>query len=639
MDRVRRFKLLLWSICGLAFAVAFRRFLLGLGSSTNLNDGTPWGLWVGFDVMGGVALAAGGFVITATVYILKKEEFHPIVRPAVLTAFLGYAAVAVGLLADLGLPWHIWHPTIYWQHHSALFEVAWCVMLYLTVLALEFLPVPLESFPRLGKIRNFLVKNRLILVILGIMLSTLHQSSLGTLFLIMPYRLHALWYTPILPLLFFISAISLGLMMVSMESLITSYLYRREPETHLLTKLCKVAAWVLGGYLIVRILDLLVRGEYLAIFENSWQSWWFIIEILISAIIPIVLFTSKLTRGKLGWITLGVVSGVSGFVLNRLNVGGIAMAGTTDSFYFPAWTEFAISAGVVSGAALVFLFAIEHFNVWEHPPRDEEDEKPYTLPRFAPVGTIWLGDPHTAGMKRNSMAFVVAAAFGFSLLPFSSLESKGLIKTPANSARGKDIMQIDANRDGFFVTFDHKKHENSLGQTQSCAVCHHAKLPADEQTSCAACHQDVYLVTCIFDHEKHKTWLGGNQSCTQCHPAGQNRSVDTAVECNHCHNAEDASLVLAVQESPIRMDQLNMAGSYVDAMHGLCVTCHKEIAERIYRPLHGTCTTCHPFVAEESKYEWDKLTQTTASPRWVISTPLLQENIDVEKLKESVAAQ
>ncbi|NQU04888.1 MAG: polysulfide reductase NrfD, partial [Calditrichaeota bacterium] len=206
MNRVRNFKMILWMITGLAAAAGAARYIFGLGAATNLTDATPWGLWIGFDVMSGVALAAGGFVITASVYIFKLDKFHEITRPAVLTAFLGYIAVAVGLLFDLGLPWNIWHMMIYWNLHSPLFEVGWCVMLYLTVLALEFIPVPLEEFPRLGAIRNFLVKFRLPLVIAGIALSTLHQSSLGSLFLIMPYQVHPLWYTPILPILFFISA-------------------------------------------------------------------------------------------------------------------------------------------------------------------------------------------------------------------------------------------------------------------------------------------------------------------------------------------------------------------------------------------------------------------------------------------------
>jgi Ni/Fe-hydrogenase subunit HybB-like protein len=160
MSRVHKLKLILWPVAGLATAVAIARFAFGLGSTTNLSDGTPWGLWVGFDVMGGVALAAGGFIMTATVYIFHLERFHSIVRPAVLTAFLGYVAVVAGLMFDLGLPWNIWHMIVFWNPHSPLFEVGWCVMLYLTVLTLEFLPVPAERFAALTRIRTTLLRLR-----------------------------------------------------------------------------------------------------------------------------------------------------------------------------------------------------------------------------------------------------------------------------------------------------------------------------------------------------------------------------------------------------------------------------------------------------------------------------------------------
>ena len=632
MDRVRTVKLVLWSICGLAFAVAIRRFLLGLGSSTALNDGTPWGLWVGFDVMGGVALAAGGFVITATFYILKKDEFKSVIRPAVLTAFLGYVAVAVGLMADIGLPWNIWHPMVYWQHHSALFEVAWCVMLYLTVLALEFLPIPLESTSWLAGLRRFLVKHRLALVVLGIMLSTLHQSSLGTLFLIVPHRLHPLWYSPILPVLFFVSAVSLGLMMVTLESLVSHYLYKRQTEVHLLSKLCRCAAWILGGYLVIRILDLTVRGSLPYLFEGTWESGWFAMEIAISVIIPIVLFTHRWTRGTVGGLAVGSVLGVAGFVLNRLNVGGIAMIRAAQSSYFPAWTEFAISAGVVSGAALVFLYAVENFNVWRERPQDEE-KIPHRMPRFDPVDSVWLGDPAAAGAKRYSLGFVIAAAVGFSFSSFSSLDSQGLQETPAEKSRGQDVLRIDANRDAYFVTFEHKRHEDSLGVAESCGICHHANVPGDKHTACNECHRDVYLPTPIFNHRRHQDWWGGNESCVQCHPAGENKMASNTKPCQECH-IED--MALAVEMSPIGMEDYE-ACSYTDAMHGLCVTCHKEIADRIDRAEHGLCGTCHPAIPDEALTEWEKRIRATASHRWVISVPLLPDNIDTEQLRRTVS--
>jgi len=194
MNRVQNTKTVLWTLVGLAAAVGLTRFIFGLGATTNLTDATPWGLWIGFDVMAGVALAGGGFVLTAFFYIFKQEKYHSLARPAVLTAFLGYLAVIFGLTFDVGLPWNLWHMLIHWNPHSPLFEVGWCVMLYTAVLLLEFLPVPLENTSRWAKIREFLVKFKLPLVLLGIMLSTLHQSSLGSLFLIMPHHLHPFEY-------------------------------------------------------------------------------------------------------------------------------------------------------------------------------------------------------------------------------------------------------------------------------------------------------------------------------------------------------------------------------------------------------------------------------------------------------------
>jgi len=268
--KVRIVKSILWFIMGAAAVVAVARFYRGLGSSTAMSDTTPWGLWIGFDVMGGVALAAGGFVVAATVYVFRRDQCHAVARSAVLTAFLGYVAVAVGLLFDLGLPWNIWRPMFHWQHHSALFEVAWCVMLYLAVLALEFSPVVLEKSP-FQKLYKFAKALTLPLVILGIMLSTLHQSSLGTLFMIMPFRLHPLWYSPLLPLIFFVSAVGLGLAMVCVESLFSSWLYDRKVERPLLNGLAKAAVWVLSLYCLIRIGDTCWTGTGRAT-SSSWSS-------------------------------------------------------------------------------------------------------------------------------------------------------------------------------------------------------------------------------------------------------------------------------------------------------------------------------------------------------------------------------
>ncbi|MEK7448726.1 MAG: NrfD/PsrC family molybdoenzyme membrane anchor subunit, partial [Planctomycetota bacterium] len=197
----------------LGAVMAVYRFAKGLGASTNLSDTFPWGLWIGVDVLSGVALAAGGFTIAAAVYIFNLKKYHPILRPAILTAFLGYMVVIVALLFDLGKPYNIWHPMVMWQPHSVMFEVGWCVMLYSTVLALEFSPAALEKFKMDGLLKIIKVVT-IPLVIAGIILSTLHQSSLGSLFLIVPDKLHSIWYTPLLPVMFFVSAVMVGLAMV-----------------------------------------------------------------------------------------------------------------------------------------------------------------------------------------------------------------------------------------------------------------------------------------------------------------------------------------------------------------------------------------------------------------------------------------
>ena len=412
MSRVRKLKLALWIGLGMAFAAAVARFLFGLGASTHLTDGNPWGIWIGFDVMSGVALAAGGFVLTATVYVFRLERFHAVVRPAVLTAFLGYLAVAVGLLFDLGLPWNIWHMIVFWNPHSPLFEVGWCVMLYLTVLSLEFFPVPAEEFGALARARRFLLKFRLPLVIAGIGLSTLHQSSLGSLFLIMPYRLDPLWYSPVLPLLFLLSALALGLMMAVLESHTTAYLYRRKPETEVLADLLGAARWVLLGYLALRFADLVVRGVWPSLFAFSAHVALFWFEVMAMAVLPAALLSlPRVRQSRAGQWTVAAV-GVSGVVLNRVDVGGLAHLARGGALYIPSWTELAISGGIVSGAMLLFLFMVERFRIWEQRPADPEAD-PLKLPEFNPVDTTWLGVPAVAGRTAYSLGFVLAAAAGF----------------------------------------------------------------------------------------------------------------------------------------------------------------------------------------------------------------------------------
>ncbi|MFH1892258.1 MAG: NrfD/PsrC family molybdoenzyme membrane anchor subunit [Candidatus Zixiibacteriota bacterium] len=586
MDRVQNTKLVLWVITGLAAAVGVTRFVFGLGATTNLTDATPWGFWIGFDVMAGVALAGGGFVVTAIFYILRREEFHHLVRPAVLTAFLGYVAVIIGLMFDLGLPWNIWHMIIYWNPHSPLFEVGWCVMLYTTVLLLEFSPVPLEESSHYAMVRSFLMKFRFPLVLLGIMLSTLHQSSLGSLFLIMPFKLNPLWYSNVLPIQFFVSAIALGLMMVSLESLVSHWLYRRKPETHLVAKLSKAAVWVLSTYLGIKLIDMAISGELSTIFAGTWESNLFIFELLLSAIIPIVLFSIPRIRNTPAGQWIGSSMVVFGMILNRIDVGGLTMLGITGDSYFPSWMELSISLGVVSVAALAFLYAIEKFHIWEVRPKHPESD-PHAEPIFGHTSEVWLGAPAVAARTKYSLALILSFAIGFALIPQHRTQGEGVVQVTAQKARGGTTLFIDGNRNGYGALFDHAGHADSLKPEVSCATCHHMNLPQDRESGCWECHKSMYSETRAFNHDWHGSPAGGNIACSVCHDVSADREATSAKKCKDCH------IDLEPDGSSILVEDY-VAGSYADVMHQQCLGCHKKKSTEIAdKPDLALCPTCH----------------------------------------------
>jgi Ni/Fe-hydrogenase subunit HybB-like protein len=258
------------------------RIFYGLGGSTNLSDQFPWGLWIAFDVMCGVGLAAGGFTLVAMVHIFNIEKYKPVLRPALLTAFLGYVLVVVGLMFDLGRPDRLWHPLVMWNPRSVMFEVAWCVTLYTTVLFLEFLPMVFEKFGW-DRPLEWIHRISVPLMILGVLLSTLHQSSLGSLFLIVPEKLYPLWYTPMLPLMFYVSAIAVGLAMTIFESWHSSRAFGRALELPLLASMGRVLAVVLSFYLWIRFLDLLHRNALSLLKLNRIETWLFALEIRVDS--------------------------------------------------------------------------------------------------------------------------------------------------------------------------------------------------------------------------------------------------------------------------------------------------------------------------------------------------------------------
>jgi len=351
----------------------YLRVRYGLGAVTNLNDQFPWGIWIGFDILCGVGLAAGGFTLVAVVHIFNVERYKPILRPAVLTAFLGYVLVVVALLFDLGRPDRLWHPLVMWNPHSVMFEVAWCVMLYTNVLALEFAPV---VFEKLGwkKPLDWLRFVSVPLMILGVILSTLHQSSLGTVYLIVPNKLYPLWYTPVLPLFFFISAICVGLAMTIFESWHSSRAFGRALELPLAAGLARVLAVLLATLLFARFLDLEQRGVLPLLKQNRTETWLFGLEIALF-VIPTVMLFQRSVRWHAPRLYFAAVLVIFGFIANRLNVSITGMEAGSGTHYVPKWTEIAVTLAIVAAGFAIFRVIAQHFPIFEESAAHETESR------------------------------------------------------------------------------------------------------------------------------------------------------------------------------------------------------------------------------------------------------------------------
>lgn len=369
-------------LVGLA-AYAYR-LIAGIGAATNLDDQYPWGIWIAIDVASGVALAAGGFTTAALADIFHKEKYHVIVRPALLTAMLGYTFVVIGLMADLGRYYNVWHPMLpsMWQGNSVLFEVGMCVMIYLTVLYIEFLPVVAERFK--GRVRlpgplsifNRIVESWLevcerylsrfisVFIIAGVVLSCLHQSSLGTLMLIAPSKIHPLWYTPISPLLFLMSAIAVGFPMVIFESILSSRSFRLKPELPILSSIARYTPILLGAYLAVKIADLTLRDAWPYLIEGSYRSYMFIVEITLGVVLPIILLSIPKVRRSVNGLFVSATLVILGVALNRIDVFLIAYQPLYPvKTYFPSIYEILVTAGLISALVLVYRWIVMNFPV------------------------------------------------------------------------------------------------------------------------------------------------------------------------------------------------------------------------------------------------------------------------------------
>jgi Ni/Fe-hydrogenase subunit HybB-like protein len=371
--------LIIIALNGLVFLAG--RFIYGIGAVTNLDNVTPWGLWIGVDVAAGVALAAGGFTSAALGHVMHREHYHDIIRPALLTAMLGYTFVAFAVFTDIGRWYYIWHPLLMWNGNSALFEVGICVMIYMTVLYIEFFPIVTERFiGRVSLPRPFSFLNKpvdrmlryldarlsismFVFIIAGVVLSTLHQSSLGTLMVIAGQKMHPLWQTPILPLLFLLSAIAVGFPMVIFESLIASRSFKMKPEMEILSRLGRMMPIILAVYIAFKIADLVIREKFRLLFVLDTASIAFIAEMMLLIIPFVLLLIRKVTNSALGLFTAaGFI--IAGVLLNRINNFIIAYQPYYDPVkYIPSFGEISVTVGCIALLVLAYRAIVMIFPV------------------------------------------------------------------------------------------------------------------------------------------------------------------------------------------------------------------------------------------------------------------------------------
>jgi len=363
LPRLTFWQMVFFAVMAGGLYASYVRVMHGLGGATHLSDQFPWGLWIGFDVLCGVGLAAGGFTLAATVHIFNIERYKPILRPAILTAFLGYLLVILALMFDLGRPYRIWHPLVMWNPHSVMFEVGWCVTLYTTVLALEFAPVVLERFHLVRALKAMRIV-LIPLVILGVILSTLHQSSLGSLYLIVPEKLYPLWYTSLLPVFFFISALCAGLAMTIFESWQSSRAFGKHLELPLISGMGRLLAVLLSVYMTARFLDLLHRGALRLLAQPRPETYLFVLEIALFVGPMFLLFRRKVYSNAAALYGCAVMV-LLGFVANRLNVSVTGVEAGSGIAYFPKWTEIAVTLFIVALGFAIFRFAVKYLPIFE----------------------------------------------------------------------------------------------------------------------------------------------------------------------------------------------------------------------------------------------------------------------------------
>ena len=360
------------ALIGLYFLA--ERFINGMGAVTNLNGGFPWGIWVVYDIVVGTALACGGYALAVTVYVFNKGQYHPLIRPALLASLLGYGLGGLGAIIDMGRWWQFYNLFLPWQmnFNSVMLEVGLCVSAYIVVLMIEFLPTVLEKFKAEALLKK-LNKVLFVVIALGVLLPTMHQSSLGTMLIAMGWKVHPLWQTLHLqPLLAVLTAFTMGFSIVVFEGSLSSVGFRRKPETHLLSGLGRIIVGLIAVYLAIRFGEILVRGKLGLIFAGDLASLMFLIETALF-VYPLVVLVSPRGRENPRSLLFAAVSMLLAGTLYRFNAFLITYDPGPGYSYFPALPEIMVTVGLVAIEIMVFLFVVKTFPVL---PREDHVSAP-----------------------------------------------------------------------------------------------------------------------------------------------------------------------------------------------------------------------------------------------------------------------
>lgn len=583
--------LVLAGIAVVGGAAALYRIIMGLGLTTNLDNQYPWGIWIALDVATGVALAAGGFTSAALVHIFHRRRYEALVRPALLTAMLGYTFVVMGLCLDLGRYYNIWHPAwpTMWQGNSVLFEVGMCVMVYLNVLYLEFMPLVCERFigrvalPGLLAKLNGLVdtvlkavnatlgKVMFLFIIAGVVLSCMHQSSLGALMLIAPYKMNALWYTPILPMLFLMSAIAVGFPMVVFESLWASWSFNRKPEMSLLGPLGKIMVALLGVYAAAKFSDFVIREAYVELFKGGIPAYMWLTEVSIGIILPLFMLSSRRVRRSPRLLFAASAGVILGVVLNRVNVFLVAYTPPyAENPYFPSAWEIVVTIGLVSALVLAYRVLVTllpvlpdlHTESGTGAASTEKAVHAKTLVKSAPSNKKRKHARVLAG-SANLFLLLILGMFCFRYLYAEEGESAGPMDSVSNAPGECADCHSSAtpSADDLYHSPCRRSRENWHASEEDSASAPDVVIL--DQLS------DIY-VPVVFPHKLHGAMGEMGKGCITCHHHDESGRIQA---CKNCHNEGNTA----------NLRQPSLKGAY----HRQCMNCHREWS-------HDTdCVVCH----------------------------------------------